>query len=148
VDTTCETLDCPATSWSASFTAGATPTAQCASFDAWRATLDASGCASITMRGTYDTTGVTCTDPTVVAAIADALRTGTTGLWTCGGHTWHYCQRSSYEELWLDPPYSCSGSNCPNPGYLMRPCFPGSNWGGVNTATCSPPSQTQYIEFH
>jgi hypothetical protein len=82
-------------------------------------------------------------------AIANALRTSTTGMWSCGGHQWHFCDRSSYEELWLDPPSSCSGSNCPNPGYLIRPCISNANWGGVNTATCtSNPTQTMTIEFH
>ena len=29
-----------------------------------------------------------------------------------------------------------------DPGYVVRPCHPGANWGGVNTETCNPPTQT------
>jgi hypothetical protein len=150
VDGACRATTCPAPRWSDSFTARTTPTTtQCSDWETWRLGLDATGCASITISGTFDTTGATCSDPTVVAAIATALRTSTTGMWSCGGRQWHYCDRGSWEELWLDPGTSCNGSNCPNPGYLIRPCIGNSNWGGVNTPTCtSNPTQTMTVEFH
>jgi len=130
------------------FTNGVTPTTQCTSWNTWRATLDVSGCSSVTISGTYNTTGITCTDPSMVAAFATALRTAARGTWTCGGHTWTNCDRYS-GEVWLDPPSLCSGSNCPNPGYIIRSCIGNLNWGGVNTATCSSnPTQTMTLEFH
>ena len=111
--------------------------------------MDVSGCSSVTLSGTYDTTGITCSDPTVVAALANAIRTATNGEWTCGGHNWTHCGTRYTGELWIDPPSLCSGSNCPNPGYLLRPCCGHSNWGGVNTRTCSSiPTQTMTLEFH
>jgi len=99
------------------------------------------------MSGTFDTTGITCSDPTATQQIADALRTNTSALVSCDGHQWSYCNWGSYGELWIDPPSLCSGANCPNPGYMIRPCIGNSNWGGVATATCSAPSQTLNLDF-
>jgi hypothetical protein len=82
-----------------------------------------------------------------VTAFAAAVRGGTRGTWTCDGRSWSICDRY-HGEVWINPPSECSGSNCPNPGYILRPCIGNLNWGGVNTATCSAPSQTMTLEFH
>jgi hypothetical protein len=133
--------------YSEDFVNGSASPTQCTSWNSWRAGLATSGYSSVTMSGTFDTTGITCSDPTMAQAIADAIRTGARGTWTCDGHDWSLCDRYS-GELWIDPPLECSGSNCPNPGYLVRPCIGNANWGGVNTATCtSNPSQNMTVEF-
>jgi hypothetical protein len=146
---TCTPVSTGCNTYSEYFTNGLTPTTQCTNWTAYRAGLATSGYTTLTISGTYDTTGITCSDPTAVQAIANAMRTNTTGTWSCAGHQWHYCNRGgTYNELWLDPPSSCSGSNCPSPGYLVRPCIGNYNWGGVNTATCtSNPSQTMTVSF-
>jgi hypothetical protein len=142
---------CPSSScdtYSEAFVNGSTATAQCTTWNSWRAGLATSGYSTVTMSGTYDTTGITCSDPTTAQAIADAVRTATSGSWTCDGHTWYLCGTRYSGELWIDAPSLCSGSNCPNPGYLMRACISNANWGGVNTATCtSNPSQTMTLDF-
>jgi len=71
---------------------------------------------------------------------------------TTQGHVWHFCTLHTwYIEggLWIDPPSSCAGSDCPSPGYIIRPCIGPSNpnWGGVNTATCYAPDQLMEIIF-
>jgi hypothetical protein len=143
----CEFRTCGATPWAESFLNGVTPTTQCTSWDAWRATLDATGCAGVTISGTYDTTGITCVDSVMVTEFADAIRTGVRGSWTCDGHTWSICDRY-HGEVWIDPPAECSGSNCPNPGYIIRACISNLNWGGINTATCTTnPDQTMELTF-
>jgi hypothetical protein len=134
--------------YSETFVNGSTPSAQCTSWNSWRAGLSTSGYSTVTMSGTYDTTGITCSDPATAQAIADAIRTLTSGSWSCDGHTWYLCGTRYTGELWIDAPSLCSGSNCPNPGYILRPCCGHSNWGGVNTATCTTnPTQDMTLEF-
>ena len=144
----CEFRTCRALPYSEMFYNGSSSPAQCTAWDTWRAGLDVTGCTSVTISGTYDTTGITCTDPVMVAEFATAITTGLRGEWSCDGHNWTICNRYS-GEVWLDPPSLCSGSNCPNPGYLIRPCIGNLNWGGVNTATCSTnPDQEMTLTFY
>ncbi len=98
------------------------------------------------MFGTYDMVGITCSDMDAAQQIADALREGTEILIPCDGYDWNVCAQES-RNIWIDPPSSCSTSNCPNPGYLVRPCILSANYGGVGTATCIPPTQTMSVEF-
>ncbi|CAF1558011.1 unnamed protein product, partial [Rotaria magnacalcarata] len=72
------------------------------------------------MNGTYDSVGVTITDPTVIAAIAVALRTAAAyGPVTTNGRSWQVGACGSGSEL------SAAGSicACPNPQYIVRPCI-------------------------
>jgi hypothetical protein len=144
---TCEFRTCPSPPYTDSFTRSVTPTTQCTSWDAWRATLDGRGCSMIELSGTFDTTGVVCTDPVVVEAIADALRTGTVGSWSCDGRTWRVGECGVGPGSWE---LSAAGSicSCPNPEYLLRPCIGNQNWGGINTATCTGPDQTMTVTFY
>ncbi len=121
--------------------------AQCTAWNTWRASLTGSY-TRVTIRGTFNTSGVSCTSPSVVNGLANALRNGLDFNMTCDGRAWSLCGTRYSGELWLDPPFTCSGSNCPT-GYIVRPCIGGSNsnWGGVNTATCSAPSQEMIVEF-
>jgi hypothetical protein len=146
VQGTCAAGPPPAT-FSQTFTSGQLPTAQCTAWNTFRASLGNSY-TSVTIKGTFDSVGITCTTPSVVNGLAAALKNGTDYFpLSCNGHVWSNCNRTG-QELWLDPPSVCSGANCPNPGYLLRPCFGSANiWGGVNTATCSSPTQTVTLTF-
>jgi hypothetical protein len=121
--------------------------AQCTAWNTWRSGLNGNY-SRVTIRGTFNTTGVSCTNPTAATNIARSLRDGTEFSVTCDGNVWHNCGTRFSGELWLNPPSSCSGSNCPS-GYIVRPCIGGSNpnWGGVNTQTCGAPSQEMIVEF-
>jgi hypothetical protein len=140
----CEVLDCNYSIYSEAFTSGATATAQCTSWNSWRTTLSPTGCSRVTMRGSLDTTGVTCSDPVTVANIAAALRSASTGSWSCDGRTWQTGMCGSGIEL------SAMGTTCrcDDPGYIARPCISNSNWGGMGTDTCGAPSQTMEVVFH
>lgn len=100
--------------------------------------------------GTYDPVGIECTDPVIVQAYANALYTYTpyTSPLT-NGHVWSLCNRY-LGEVWIDPPNECSGANCPDPGYIIRPGIGtgNQNWGGVNTATCYGPNQRMTLTFY
>jgi hypothetical protein len=141
---TCEVRTCRVTPYSDSFTTGVSPTtAQCNDWDTWRASVDAVGCSMVVISGTFDTTGVACTDPVVVEAIGDALRTGTAGSWTCDGRTWY----TSICGPGLELVGSGDDCHCSDPGHILRPCIANLNWGGVNTDTCAAPSQTMTVTF-
>ncbi|NUM31421.1 MAG: PKD domain-containing protein [Bacteroidetes bacterium] len=134
--------------FSQTYTNGATATAQCAAWNAFVSSLSSSGnYIKMTISGTYDATGISCTDKTIVNAFVAAIKSNSTYISaTTGGHVWSICNRYS-GEIWIDPPASCSGSNCPNPGYIIRPCITNLNWGGVNTATCGGPNQVMTLKF-
>lgn len=141
--------------YSEQFFNGAGSGAQCVIWDTWRAGLTPGVYLKMTIYGTNDVVGQTCTDITVTNAMATAIKNATATS-TCAyvspptnGHVWSVCNRYN-AEVWLDPPACCSGSNCPSPNaYILRPCIGGtnSNWGGVNTATCGAPTQIMAIEF-
>lgn len=133
------------------FKNGVAPTtAQINRWDAFRAKLLSNlSYTGMTIRGSYDQTGKKCTDPTITKDMANALRTYTTYIsGTTGGNVWSTCNRY-LGEVWINPPSSCSGSNCPSPGYIIRPGIGtgNSNWGGVNTATCGGPDQWMELVF-
>jgi len=137
--------------FSATFTNGQTPTAQCNAWTAWRATLTPGQYLGVTFRGSANAgaqVGVTCNDPAVANALANAVKNGlqyTSPV--CGGRIWYLCDRYG-GELWIDAPALCSGANCPDPAYIMRVCIGNLNWGGANTPTCtSNPTQVMELIF-
>lgn len=135
--------------YSQNFTQSSASTSQCAAWGVFQGQLTPGSYHTMRIWGTNDMTGITLTDFTAVNAMATAIKNASTYIsGTLNGHVWSVCNRYS-GEVWVDPPSSCSGSNCPNPGYILRPCIGGSNsnWGGVNTATCGAPSQLMAIEF-
>lgn len=97
----------------------------------------------LTIRGTYNTVGITTSDPTVIANIATALRTsGSYGPVTSNSYSWIVGACGPGRTL------SASGATCScSAGYVVRPCIGNRNWGGVNSNTCTGPSQTMTVEF-
>jgi len=140
----CEVLICPAPTYSHYFPAGtlSSSSAQCVDWNSWRSTLDATGCSGIHLSGTFDTTGIMCTNPTYVREIADALRTTSSGSWSCDGRTWYVGSCGGWALS-----VQMSVCSCTSPAYSVRPCINNPNWGGINTATCSAPAQTMTISF-
>jgi hypothetical protein len=137
--------------FSATFTNGQTPTAQCTQWTTWLQTLTPGAYLGVTFRGSANAgaqTGVTCNDPAMANALAAALKNYqqyTSPL--CNGRIWYLCDRYG-GELWIDAPALCSGANCPNPAYIMRVCIGNLNWGGANTPTCtSNPTQVMELIF-
>ena len=123
-------------------------TNKCTEWDNFRTALNPGSYTSVTMSGTFDLTGITCTDPTIVNDIATAIKNNTSYMsTTTGGHTWEVCNRGGYVDVWIDAPSLCNGSDCPDPGYIVRPCIGQWNQGGVNTATCGAPDQQLTLEF-
>ena len=150
---------CPASAvFSGSFTNG--QGADPATAQQWvdfRHSLVPSAYDTVTISGTFGTTGRTLTDATIVPQIAAAMKTATAFSVTAGSITWEVnigCADNS------TPPdataliatlnggpvgCACTGSS----SYIVRPEIgsTNSNWGGVNTNTCSAPSQTITVTF-
>lgn len=138
--------------WTDSMITGQTATStQMAGWSAFTALLTPRTYTKVIMKGTFDGVGRSCSDSTIVTALANSLNTNTDYIspTACNGHVWHNCASHGYQgEVWLDPPFSCSGANCPGPNdYLIRPNIGNYNWGGVNTNTCSAPSQRMTLIF-
>ena len=120
-------------------------TAQCVSWGTFKASL---GTMHQTMHifGSEDMTGFTCSDPAATQALADAIATDSNLFVTCDGHDWIYTAVCGglWNELRIDE-FTCG--QCPDPGYIIRPCIDTENWGGINTDTCGGPDQTMSLAF-
>lgn len=109
----------------------------------------------LTMKGTYDLNGVTCTDKDAVRAIADAMHKAySTAVW-CDGRLWQVglscsagaCSKASDNvELTINQNQCICGHS-----YTVRPCSGDQNWGGINTETCQKNAlnakQNMVVEF-
>ncbi len=109
---------------------------------------------SVNIRGSFEPVGRTLNDPVIVPQIAEALRDGFAGSWDADGFTWNvgvncggdeYANSVELNSNVLDDIGTCA---CPqSPSYIVRPNIGNSNWGGVNSTTCSAPSQTITVSF-
>ena len=140
--------------WTDTFNIGVPATApQIANWNAFRALLVTHPYTKVIMKGTFDQTGQSCTDTSIVHSLATSLLNNTDYISpsACNGHVWHNCATHGYQgEVWLDPPSACSGANCPGPnGYIIRPGIGTSNpnWGGVNSNTCNGANQRMTLIF-
>ncbi len=124
--------------YSESFVGGMTPDLQCTAWQSYRAALSGPY-TLVTIRGTYDPTGVSCSGSTA-NQICQALRNGTTTTISCGGRNWNIGPCGSGIEL--NSSTQTGDCGCWNPDYIVRPCIGNDNWGGANTDTCGAPSQT------
>ncbi|CAF0837402.1 unnamed protein product [Adineta steineri] len=132
--------DC-ATTYSQSFTNGVTPTTQCTAWITFAAGLTCTSYSSLRIYGSNDPTGITITDSYVATAIAVALRANTTYSATANGYTWIVGACGGNE-------ITATGTLCTcNTGYTLRPCFSGSNWGGIMGTTCGAATQTLSLDF-
>jgi len=116
---------------------------QCTAWQSFTASLSAATTyTSVTIKGSNDSTGVTCTG-TNANTLCQALRTQTavTGI-ACGGRTWatsSTCTVDGSTQMEL----SANGDQCNcASGYVVRPCIGNNNWGGVAGPTCGAATQT------
>ena len=135
------------------FTHGVVPTTQCAAWVSYCASLvNTLSYSGFTVRGSNNTTGFTCTDPTVATAIANAMRTGTSTTQSSDGHTWYVgtgcgsgCSGGGGQivELSVDQGFCGCGSIA-----AIRPAINNTNWGGISGPTCDGASQSLEVDFY
>jgi cysteine-rich repeat protein len=116
------------------FLAGQDSPQQCQDWDAWRAQLQGFEFSRVAMWGTEDQTGIECTGPQA-DTLCQALATGGVANENCDGRSWTVGDCTGVE-------LSASGQCSCSVGYTIRPCIGFGFFGGVNTDSCSPPSQT------
>lgn len=137
-------------------------------WDDWlsfRASLPASGVQSITVSGSRDSVGRTCSDPLKAQQIADAMRAGAAGFanqtitlsLSCDGFTWNTgaCSSNIGEannlELNVGPLVAMCGCLVEVQNtYILRPGVGGgtvanTGWGGIAGDTCLAPTQIMTV---
>lgn len=120
------------------FTTAQNPPAQhCTDWTAYRAAIP-SNATSITIKGSQDTTGLTCTGSTATQIVQN-LKSGASFSVMCNGKTWTTGDCSGIE-------LSAEGFCTCNSQHVLRPCIPSSSWGGVGTTSCGAPTQTMTVE--
>jgi hypothetical protein len=124
---------------------------QCQAWDTFLSQLTGTY-TSITIKGTNLPAGLTCTGA-AADQLCKSLHTGFTNKSSptyvngvsCGGHTW-YTSNCSVSTPQIGLSVDATACTCNNPGWIARPCIGNDNWGGVQTNTCPPPTQTITVE--
>jgi len=96
---------------------------------------------SITIAGTFDPTGVTCSDPGSATQICEALHHRSFASVTCNGHLWNVGNCGGPEVVVDNPVCNCTFGF----DHTVRPCVGFGEWGGVGTETCFAPTQTMTV---
>ena len=114
--------------YSESFINGVTPSSQCTAWGIFQSLLVVRLYTSLTISGSNDPIGITLTNPTYVAQIANALRTNTGyGPVSSNGYSWEVGFCGNGTEL------TAGGTICgASAGYTVRPCIGNTNWGSIN----------------
>jgi cysteine-rich repeat protein len=110
------------------------PAQQCNDWNTFRAQLQGFQFSRVAIWGSQDQTGVEC-EGVEADTVCQALASGGVANVFCDGRTWTVGECGGVE-------LSASGQCQCSVGYTLRPCIGSTPWGGVNTDTCSPPSQT------
>ncbi|MEG4110219.1 HYR domain-containing protein, partial [Microcoleus sp. S13_C5] len=137
-----------------SFVQGQTPSnAVCQAWTNFRSQLTPNTYAKVTMKGSLNPTGISMTNPSLVAQLANLINTGTAGSVNDGVHTWYVGKGCNLNtcvsagqgiEVRIDEPIFCGCTN----KMVMRPDIGNSNWGGLGgTSNCGATSQTMILEF-
>ena len=127
-------------------TYGNTPgSTQYANWESFRSNAPTSGIQSLTVSGSIDTTGRTCSVAATAQSLMDALRTGGAVTASCDGNNWAVGTCGNSMELTVGS--SSTVCQCNTTNYTVRPLITNSNWGGVGTNTCGGSSQTMTVSY-
>ena len=127
-------------------TYGNTPgSTQYANWESFRTNAPTSGIESLTVSGSNDTTGRTCSVAATAQSLMDALRTGGTASAFCDGNFWAVGTCGNSMEITVGS--SSTVCQCNTTNYTVRPLITNSNWGGVGTNTCGGSSQTMTVNY-
>jgi hypothetical protein len=138
----CSGGECSSNIFSDAFSQDQDSPAQCSRWNAFRSSIGAGPFSSITLRGSQDGVGQTCTGAEA-QNLCDALRDGLAFSTFCDGLPWHVGSCGNGVEL------TTTGSVCAcNFGYTARPCSNGGSWGGIDGDTCGARSQTIEVLCH
>jgi cysteine-rich repeat protein len=126
--------------WSGMFTQHQDGQAHCASWNAFRVmTQQVQVFSTVALYGSNHPQGVSCIGA-AANTICQALGDGLAANVMCNGRMWTVGMCGLGIELSANAVCQCTNGS----GYTARPCIGQGNfsWGGVNSNTCSGPSQT------
>jgi hypothetical protein len=124
---------------------GAKPGPICDNWTAFKNSISSTGTYSaITISGSNDPTGVTCSGASADTLCKAIKNSGSTSL-SCDGRQWRTGICGDDVELNAGSASICVCDNADD--YTVRPCIVdgGWNWGGIKTASCFAPSQTMTV---
>jgi len=119
-------------------------TAQCTAWTSFRSSLTGTY-TKLTLTGSRDTTGVTCTGAPA-NTICRALGSGTTTNISCDGRTWRVAECTGGGGTNWELSAGSSGTCGCFWGWAARPCMGSASWGGAATDVCDGPSQTLTVK--
>ena len=125
-----------AVTFSGVFTQSMSSPNQCVDWATFRSQLTGNY-SQITIKGSNDPNGVVC-QGAAANQLCQALHNNQATSVACGGRTWATGMCGNGIELNAVGPIC----NCQPNAYVIRPCIGNENWGGVNTNSCSAPTQT------
>ena len=111
---------------------------QCDDWNSFRATLTNNDYTKITLSGSEDTTGVSCTGADA-NTLCTALNTGKETQLECDGMRWKAGSDCSGDTILLIDETDVNDCACSE--YAIRPCHLNNNWGGVD-GSCGEDSQS------
>jgi cysteine-rich repeat protein len=120
--------------WQGDFVQGQDSPQECNTWNAWRASLQGYQFSRVAIWGSQDQTGVECVGADA-DTICQALASGGFANVDCGGRNWTVSDCGGVE-------LSASGDCVCAVGHTVRPCIGFGFFGGADTDTCSPPTQT------
>jgi len=139
-------VDKPISTFSQSFTGGVVNAAKCSAWNSFRSSLTGTY-SKITLKGTSDPVGVSCTGTTadkLCGRLLSATALGPYGPVTCDGNSWRVgadCGVASSVEIAAVSGSTALACGC-DAGWIVRPCIGNVDWGGMAMSPCSPVSQT------
>jgi hypothetical protein len=98
--------------------------------------------------------GYACAEANTANMIANAMRTQTSVIVTCGAQNWQYCATDNGGTLWVNGGTLCATNSCGGTGQaILRPCVSDPSFttqyaAGVDTTACNGPTQSAVVEFH
>ncbi|MEX2231786.1 MAG: HYR domain-containing protein [Cyclobacteriaceae bacterium] len=138
--------------WTDSFIGGQQPTAeQCEKWTTFLTELSGKNFASVKLSGTFDEQGKSISDPVAATQLAALLSSKTAGVVNVGSDYWvvTLCGGGACNTPSVTLSYKGNQAECDcSDNYTLRPHAAGPNWGGVNSQSCSGPSQTMSLEFN
>lgn len=116
--------------------------AQCTSWETFRASLTNSAYTRVTLRGSANPGGVSCSDPDVATRVCQALSSGdsVSGL-ACGGNEWNVGTCGGVAVSVNSGVCSCTTGGA----HIVRPCVDSADWGGLGTETCAGEAQSMDV---
>ena len=101
----------------------------------------------VTIKGSLDLVGVTCTNDSIVNLLAAHLNAGTETSILWNGRYWSVKEgcggvgNMEFNSELAIRDCSCSGD------HTVRPAIGNQNWGGIGSLTCNAPTQTMEVLF-